>query len=165
MNLATEQLIEGLNLLLQHYNTTTPISDKLNSSLRYLHLQLGTNKCPLDLPCDDWAYLAPLSWINMLWRTLQVPGFQLYLNQDKLPDPRQSDVVIMELAMETGLEKEDLMSMSRVKGKLGVIFLSDITTADGKYLEDVACNPQESSWSRAKFNFPREKPTEQDWEV
>ena len=131
MNLATEQLIERLNLLLQHYNTATPTSDKLNSSLRYLQLQLGTTKCPLDLAYDDWAHLAPLSWIKMLWRTLQVTGFQLHLKYDELPAPRRGDVVIMELAMDTGLDKDDLMSVSRVKGKLGVIFLSDMTTADG----------------------------------
>ena len=34
-NLATEQLIERLNLLLQHYNTCSPISDKLNTSWTY----------------------------------------------------------------------------------------------------------------------------------
>ena len=44
MNLATEQLIERLNLLPQHYNTATPTSDKLNSPLRYHQLQPGTNK-------------------------------------------------------------------------------------------------------------------------
>ena len=56
-NFATEHLIERLNLLLQHYNTYTPMSDKLNASLRYLQLQLGTNKCPLDLPYEEWAHL------------------------------------------------------------------------------------------------------------
>ena len=59
--LATEQLIERLNPLLQHYNTCSPISDKLSASLRYLQLQFGTNKCPLDLPYEEWVYLAPLS--------------------------------------------------------------------------------------------------------
>ena len=49
-NFATEQLIERLNLLLQHYNAYTPISDKLNASLRYLQLQIGTNNVP-------WTYL------------------------------------------------------------------------------------------------------------
>ena len=60
-NLAIEQLIERLNLLLQHCSTFTPISNKLNASLRYLQLQLGTKECPLDLPYEEWAYLAPLS--------------------------------------------------------------------------------------------------------
>ena len=162
MNLATEQLTERLNLLLQHYSTATPISDKLNSLLRYLQLQLGTSKCSLDLPYDNWAYLAPLSWIKMLCRTLQVTGFQLHLKYDELPAPRRGDVVIMELALDTGLDKDDLMSVSRVKGKLGVIFLSDMTTANGKYLEDYACDPKALTSSRTKFNFPREEPTRQD---
>ena len=60
-NLATEQLIERLNLLLQHYTTCSPVSDELNASLKYLQLQLGTNKYPLDLQYEDWGYLAPLS--------------------------------------------------------------------------------------------------------
>ena len=52
-NLATERLIGRLNMLLQHYNTSTPISDKLYSFLRYLQLQLGASKCPLDLPYKE----------------------------------------------------------------------------------------------------------------
>ena len=100
----TEQLIERLNLLLQHYNTYTPISDKLNASLRYLQLQLGTNKCPLDLPYEEWACLAPLSWVKMLWRTLQVTGFQVHLKYDELAHPRRGDVVAMEYAMSMGLD-------------------------------------------------------------
>ena len=40
-----------------------------------------------------------------------------------------------------GLDKEDLFSISRVKGKLEVIFLSDMVTADGKHLETFACDP------------------------
>ena len=52
-NFATEQLIERLNLFLQHYNTSTPLSAKLSASLKYLQLQLGTNKCPLGLNYED----------------------------------------------------------------------------------------------------------------
>ena len=120
--------------MLQHYNNFTPISNKLSASLRYLQLQLGTNKCPLDLSYEGWAYLAPLSWVKMLWRTLRVTGFQVHLKYDELPHPRRGGVGVMEFAMSMGLEKEDLMSMSRVKGRLGVIFLSDMTTADGRHL-------------------------------
>ena len=86
-NFATEQLIERLNLLLQRYNTSTQLSAKLSASLKYLQLQLGTNKCPLDLNYEDWAYLAPLSWVKMLWRTLQVTGFQLHLKYEEISLP------------------------------------------------------------------------------
>ena len=105
-NLATEQLIERLNILLQHYNTFNSISDKLNASLRYIKLQLDTNKCPLDLPYEEWAYLAPVSWVKMLWRKLQATGFQVHLKYDELPCPRQGNVVVMEVAMSMGLGKK-----------------------------------------------------------
>ena len=164
-NLATEQLIERLNLLLQHYNAHSPISDKLNASLKYLQLQLGTNKCPLDLQYEEWGYLAPLSWIKMLWKTLQLTGFQVHLKCSELPFPRRGDVVVMEYAMSIGLDKEDRQSISRAKGKLGVIFLSDMTTADGKHLESFATDPQEQWEPQSNFTFPREAPTEQYWAV
>ena len=64
-----------------------------------------------------------------------------------------------------GLDKEDLLSMSRVKGKLGVIFLSDIVTAGGKHLENFALDPEDLEVPQSKFNFPREVPTDHDWEA
>ena len=70
----------------------------------------------------------------------------------------------MEFAMSMGLDKENIMSMSRVKCKLGIIFLSDMTTADGRHLK-----PSPTSLlrrlSQFKFTFPREAPTDYDWEV
>ena len=71
----------------------------------------------------------------------------------------------MEYAMSMGLDKEDLLSMSRVKGKLGVIFLSDMTTADGKHLEVFTFDPIEQDVSQSKFASPKETPTDQDWDV
>ena len=71
----------------------------------------------------------------------------------------------MEFAMSMGLDKEDLMSMSRVKGKLGIIFLSDMTTADSRHLETFAYHPDEEIMPQSKFIFPREASTDYDWEV
>ena len=71
----------------------------------------------------------------------------------------------MEFAMEGGLSKEDLLSMSRVKGKLGAIFLSDLVTADGKHLETFAYQKESNERPSSKYRFPREEPTDQDWQV
>ena len=98
----------------------------------------------------------------MSWRTLQVTGFQVHLKYNELPLPRRGDVVVMEYAMSMGLDKEDFLSMSRVKGKVGVIFLSDMTTADGNHLEAFALDPKEQDESQSKFTFPREAPTDHD---
>ena len=67
--------------------------------------------------------------------------------------------------MNMGLDKEDLMSMPRVKGKLGVFFLSDMTTTNGRHLETFAYEPAEEMVPQSKFAYPREAPTDYNWDV
>ena len=74
----------------------------------------------------------------MFWRTLQVSGFTVHLRYTPIPLPRRRDYLIMNYAMSKGATKKDLSSMSRVRGLLCAIFVSDIVTADGKYLEEFA---------------------------
>jgi hypothetical protein len=69
-SLPVEQLICQVNLLMQHYHTSTNLSRKLDASLRYLQLQLGTLHNPLLLDYAKWGHLAPLSWVKMLWWSL-----------------------------------------------------------------------------------------------
>jgi hypothetical protein len=48
-NLPTKQLISRVNMIFQHYHISTNLSRKLNASLRYLQLQLGSPHNPLTL--------------------------------------------------------------------------------------------------------------------
>ena len=69
-NLPIEQLICRVNMLMQHYHTSTNLSWKPDASLRYLQLQLGMPHNPLLLGYDTWGHLAPLLWVKMVWQTL-----------------------------------------------------------------------------------------------
>ena len=166
-NFVTEQLVERLNLLLQHYCTGSSLSCKLSASISFLQLQLGVNVCPLDLPYEDWHYMAPLSWVKMLWRTLQVTGFELYLEHDPIPFPRKGDSLIIDRLRElSGNNPDHLVKLARVRGSLGVIFMSDIVTADGKCVEQFAVDRFLSPGiRRSTYDFPKEMPTESDWEL
>jgi hypothetical protein len=48
-SLSTEQLISQVNMLMQHYHASTNLGRKLDKSLRYLQLQLGTVISRLDM--------------------------------------------------------------------------------------------------------------------
>lgn len=160
----TEQLIERLNLLLQHYQSGSAIGNKLDHSLALLQLQLGTNICPLDLNYDEWGIFAPVSWIKMLWKTLQVSGFEVHLKYEVIKAPRNGDKLLMELAMSVCKDDERMMSFSRVRGFLEAMFLSDITTIDGKYIEEWAV--MEGVYeNRSNLDYPKEQPTKNDWKV
>ena len=112
----TEQLIERLNLLLQHYRTYSLLSKKLDTSIAYLQIQLGVNGCPFDLDYRDRHYLAPLSWVKMLWRTLQVMGFELHLEYETIPFPRTGDVLMMDKLRElTGNDEAQMKDAELIK--------------------------------------------------
>ena len=71
----------------------------------------------------------------------------------------------MESAMDWGLDRENFLSFSRVKRKLGALFLSSLVTADGKHLETFACQRESSTKLKSRYKFPREEPTDYDWQV
>ena len=90
-------------------------------------------------------------------------GFQLHLRYNEILLLRRNDKVIMEIAMEMIVDKEMLKSIARVRGFLNVMFLSDIATADGKFLEHFT-SKRSDFLLRPKLAFPKECPTDSDWE-
>ena len=110
----------------------------METSLAYLQLQLGANKCPLDLDYDKWHFMVPLSWMKVLWKTLQVTGFEVHLSYETMELPRERDMIIMVWIMSACDDMDKLMAVARVRGFLNAIFLSDIVTADGKFIEEHA---------------------------
>jgi hypothetical protein len=151
-------------MLLQHYHSSTNLSRKLEVSLRYLQLQLGTPHNPFTLDYDNWGHLAPLSWVKMMWRSLHHFDIHIYMEYPSIPSPRERDQVVMELIVGKVLDRKMIKSLSRCRGALEIIFLSDMTTADGRYLEQFVFDPG-SKIARSKYKFPRECPTKKDWEV
>ncbi len=84
-NLATKQLISRINTFFQHYHMPSNISKKLDMSLRYLQLQIGTPHNLLTLYYMKRGFLAPLSWVKMLWRLLQHFNITFYMNSPRFP--------------------------------------------------------------------------------
>jgi hypothetical protein len=75
--------------------------------------------------------------------------------------PRERDQVLMEIFHSPDLGQETMLSLSRCRVSLESIFLSDITTADGRYLEDFVFNPGGRDQS-SSFKFPCEVPMRGD---
>ncbi len=100
-------------MLLQHYHTSTNLSRKLDASLRYLQLQLGTPHNPITLDYDKLGYLAPLSWVKMLWRSLHHFNIHLHMECATVPSPRKRNQVVMELIIGKVLNRKTIGSLSR----------------------------------------------------
>ncbi len=161
-NLSIKQLICQVNMLMQHYHTSTNLSRKLNASLRYLQLQLGMPYNLLLLVYAAWGHLAPMSWIKMLLRVLHHFDIHLHIPYPNIAFPWERDQVIMEIFLSVDLSLDLLRSLGQCRVVLEAIFISDLITVDGKYLKDFVF----ASGGRDKastFKFPCERPTWSNW--
>jgi hypothetical protein len=162
-DLSTEQLISRVNMIFQHYHVSTNLSKKLDASLGYLQLQLGTPHNPFTQDYSKWGCLTPLSWVKMLWKSIHHFNITLYMFFPTIKLPRERDQAIMEIIFAQNLDPTDINRINRCCVHLQAIFLSDITMADGTYLKDFVFNPGEATaWSQ--YTFPQEQPSRCNWD-
>ncbi len=141
-NLPVEQLISCMNMLMQHYRTSSNLSWKLDASLGCLQLQPGTPGNPLELNFSVWGYLAPLLWVKMLWKSLHHFTIHLHMAYPIISIPREHDQVVMEMFFSESLDAPTIHSLCWCRVALEVLFLLDITTVDGRYLEEFIFTPE-----------------------
>ena len=119
-NLPVEQLISCVNMLMQHYHTSSNLSWKLDASLLgYLQLQLGIPGNPLELNFNVWGYLAPLLWVKMLWKSLYHFNIHLHMAYPIIAIPRERDQVVMEMFFSKSLDVSTICSLCRCRVMLG----------------------------------------------
>jgi hypothetical protein len=92
--------------------------------------------------------------------------FQLFLAYPALDLPRDGDIALIAIYLCLRPEARDFISWNRVRLFLRAIFLSDITTADGKYI-DASCVGGTTGSFRpsSSYDFPEEQPSQEDWNV
>jgi hypothetical protein len=161
-NLPIEKLICQVNLLMQHYHTSTNLSRKLDASLRYLQLQLGMPHNPLLLDYAKWRHLALLSWVKMLWWSLHYFDIHLHMAYTTTSFPRERDQVIMEIFHSVDLSPDLIRVLRQCRVSLEAIFLPDITTADGSYFEHFVFAPGGRD-KASTFKFLFKRLTQSDW--
>ena len=94
----------------------------------------------------------------MLWRSLDTFNVQLHMKYHPLPFPQERNQVIAEIIL------DEIKSLSRCRGMLQWIFLSDLVTADESYLENFVFDPGPFK-RQSNYCFPREGPTQGDWDT
>jgi hypothetical protein len=69
----------------------------------------------------------------------------------------------MDIIFSHPLNSTEIARLNRCRVYLQALFLSDITTTDGKYLEHFVFDPGGIT-KRSQYSFPREQPSRQDWD-
>ena len=78
-NVAIEQLIGWINMLLQHYGATTTLGLKVTASLEALQLEVGCLGNPFDENYKERGILATPCWMVAIWERMQQYKLPIYL--------------------------------------------------------------------------------------
>ena len=164
-SLTVEQTLGWINMILQHYGVNNTIGKKCRMSLECLQLEIGCTGNPLDESFSVFGHLATNSWWKAVWERSNILKFWMLLDYPTMALPREHDRTLPHLFVQEKVSKPDLRKLNRCRVALKAIFLSDITSACGRKLEQWALHPDPAHTRESRFIFPREIPSQNDWHV
>jgi hypothetical protein len=148
------QIIAHLHCILRHCTRHTITGLLHNANMENLTLELGSAKPFWDLDYTDWSPLATKSWITSTWHDLKQTPLTL---KDPMTIPtacRSNDVFIIDAIVAMHLDEKDLISLNETRMYKQVLRLSNMTSADGKFLLEQFLNNSSPTHPSA-FEWPR----------
>lgn len=163
-DITTEQTIGWISMFLQHYGLDSVLARKFCASLEALQLEIGSIGCPLSENFDQLGHLATPCWMKSFWERLSHYKFVIHINYPTLKIPREGDAPIMQILARAGYKGKRLAQLNRCRLFFKSMFLSDLTSANGRCF--LAADPRryEATTKRdSRFHYPREEPSADDW--
>ena len=77
--------------------------------------------------------------------------------------PRRNDALIIDLILDSNRTSDAKRGLNRCRLASQAIFVSDVTTANGRKIERSLLNPVTTEIDRSSYTFPREHPSASDW--
>ena len=148
------QLIEHIHVFLRHGTRNTLPGQLLRTNLENLTLELGSAEPFWNLDYPTWEPLVTPSWLKATWRDLHASSLSLQGPLSRLPLARIHDVCLMDRFVAEGMPAEHLCILNDVRMFKQVTRLSDITTADGIYIDHTALTNQAPS-RPSLYEWPR----------
>jgi hypothetical protein len=134
--------------------------------MELLQLEVGLRDCPLLHPFEPYGRLATHCWFRSFWEAMDHFGCRLHVDYPAIKIPRERDVLLLDIFTRSGWGIEYWVSWNRCRIACKALFLSCITTPDGKQIDnrflnnDVLCDPPLSA-----YDFGREEPSDEDWAI
>ncbi len=163
---AIEHTISMINMFIQHYGAGTTLAKKFTVLLKALQLELGCTGNPLWENFDEKDLLATECWVKSFWERLYHYPFEIHLIYPSLVMPCQHDHLLVEMFLVAGYKGLQLQGLNRCRLALRLLFLLNITTACGRFLDvTFLADPNCSQNHCSTFIFPNEKPSQSKWKT
>jgi hypothetical protein len=139
------------------------VLSKLRTLLEALQLEIGSRGNPLEENYSWFGHLATDTWLSALWERIWTYNFELHLNYQTLPLPRESDIKITEILVGQWVRGKAMASLNRCRLAHKAIFLPCISTADGTHIDRQYLAIATKQGRTSLFLFPREEPINDNW--
>ena len=135
----------------------------LTSSLEHLQLEAGYDNCPLHRPFHPLGEFTTPCWLKSLWQSLDCCNIKLMVDYPTIPIPREGDSLVAEFIANRCEDPALLPGLQRCRNASGLLFLSDMTAANGRQVERKMMRPPNKTNLPTTLVFPKEVPTTTDW--
>jgi hypothetical protein len=125
----------------------------------------GCSGCPLNEPFHPMGRLAMDCWLKSFWEVVDRFRLQLVVDYLEIPYPWLNDQLIMQLAICLGFSVDEFDSINRCRLACCCIFLSDLASANGKFLDPTRVLEGVNYSQSSTYSFLQEHPSDVDWEV
>jgi exonuclease III len=110
------------------------------------------------------TYATTSSWIRHLMQFIVDNDITIKTDVTDFSAQRQRDRTIMDLATASTTHKPTLMSINKVRMQLQVVWISDISTADGRFIDKRCLSSTTTFPKRNNYNWPKKHyTTATDW--
>ena len=159
------QLSSHLDMLLRHPANFTTTDGFLRLALQRHQLETGTSFPFFQQNYDNTGILASDTWLKRVWKDLDHHGIHVELDCPPLALHRRGDQLLTELFMNAEVAQNELLWLNWCRMHIHATTVSDIVSADGRFLLDSAWNGKRSFHTREQYIWPRTKsPSLQHWE-
>ncbi|CAJ1945364.1 unnamed protein product [Cylindrotheca closterium] len=144
----------------------TKTGDYMEANVQAHQLETGMSFGLLQQVYTNTAILASDTWMKRVWHELK--GLDIYVAYDSpaLSHRRTDDSLLMDLFINLEVEQEELLWLNWCRMFLQVCTVSDIVTADGRFIRRSAWNGLRDECCRSPYQWPRTVcPTRQHWDL
>ncbi len=159
--------VKKLNLFLGHLRLGDKTVKLIMIGLSHLQLILGISKPFYNEPICKYKPLAPLGWLTSVWELSSKCGLTLIIDNHWLPSiQRNHDFLLMEGFLREPNNKSTIIILNRCRLYLQVLTMSDITSADGRYILPGIKEGHRHNDRKSTLNWPQQaRPPVRDWKV
>ena len=160
------QMTKHLDMLMRHMVNHTKTCSFLLSALESHQLETGTSYGLFQQEFCNTAILTTDTWLKRVWREMDSKRIHVEMDIPPLQILREGDQLLTEVFIDALADQLSLKWLNWCQMYLHVVTVSDIVTADGKYIIWEAWNGVRSDRCNDPFQWPRlSRPAAKWWSL